>query len=113
MQIICAIIPGLSIPVKPSWKVFIESVLLPLHTSPRLTKFWEHLAQCCVNYVATDIEGAKAVIMGLLKYWPKISPQKEEIFVMELVNIINVLLTHHEKIFKYDDWKPELVYANI
>ena len=108
LQIICAIIPGLTVPVKDSWQEFLRTILVPLHKCRGLKKFWEQLTQCCVNYVAKDTDGGTVILGGLLKYWPKQSPQKEEIFIMEVVNIINVLITH-QLTFQYDQYKDILV----
>ncbi|ETO11888.1 hypothetical protein RFI_25490 [Reticulomyxa filosa] len=156
LQIICAIIPGLTVPIKDSWQKFLSNVLVPLHkvflrcdvyiymyiryvlwyvyninymynkyTLNRfcslflffdnnkhkcrgLKKYWEQLTQCCVNYVAKDKLGAVVVLRGLLCYWPKQSPQKEEIFIMGVVNIINVLLNHQDG-FDYSLYKPILI----
>ena len=110
LQIICAIIPGLTVPVKDSWQEFLRTILVPLHKCRGLKKFWEQLTQCCVNYVAKDTDGGTVILGGLLKYWPKQSPQKEEIFIMEVVNIINVLITH-QLTFQYDQYKDILVAA--
>jgi len=110
LQIICAIIPGLTVPVKDSWQRFVRNILVPLHKCRGLKKFWEQLTQCCVNYVAKDEDGGAVILGGLLKFWPQQSPQKEEIFIMEVVNIINVLITHQHG-FSYDNYKQVLVAA--
>eukprot|EP01084_Bolivina_argentea_P048444 89261_1 len=110
LQIICAIIPGLTVPVKDSWQCFVRNILVPLHKCRGLKKFWEQLTQCCVNYVAKDEDGGAVILGGLLKFWPQQSPQKEEIFIMEVVNIINVLITHQHG-FSYESYKQVLVCA--
>jgi len=110
LQIICAIIPGLTVPVKDSWQRFVRNILVPLHKCRGLKKFWEQLTQCCVNYVAKDEDGGAVILGGLLKFWPQQSPQKEEIFIMEVVNIINVLITHQHG-FSYENYKEVLVAA--
>ncbi|ETO18498.1 serine/threonine-protein phosphatase 2A 56 kDa regulatory subunit beta isoform [Reticulomyxa filosa] len=111
LQIICAIIPGLTVPVKDTWQKFLRNILVPLHKTRGLKKFWEQLTQCCVNYVAKDGEGGSVILGGLLRFWPKQSTQKEEIFVMEVVNIINVLINHQDG-FKFESFKPILVAAS-
>jgi serine/threonine-protein phosphatase 2A regulatory subunit B' len=111
LQIVCAIIPGLAVPVKKTWKLFLQGILVPLHKVRGLKKFWEQLTQCCVNYVAKDPKGASMLLSGLLRYWPKQSPQKEEIFIMETVNIINVLINHPDG-FAYEDYSDLLIAAS-
>ena len=49
------------------------------------------------------------ILEGLLKFWPQQSPQKEEIFIIEMVIIINVLIKHDK--FSYDNNKKVLVAA--
>eukprot|EP00485_Elphidium_margaritaceum_P002877 CAMPEP_0202702402 /NCGR_PEP_ID=MMETSP1385-20130828/15384_1 /ASSEMBLY_ACC=CAM_ASM_000861 /TAXON_ID=933848 /ORGANISM="Elphidium margaritaceum" /LENGTH=991 /DNA_ID=CAMNT_0049360043 /DNA_START=157 /DNA_END=3132 /DNA_ORIENTATION=- len=110
LQIICAIIPGLTVPVKESWQCFVRNILVPLHKCRGLKKFWEQLTQCCVNYVAKDEYGGAVILGGLLRFWPQQSPQKEEIFIMEVVNIINVLITHQHG-FNYENYKEVLISA--
>jgi len=108
LQIICAIIPGLTVPVKDSWQEFLRNVLVPLHKVRHMKKFWEQLTQCCVNYVAKDCQGGLVILGGLLKFWPQQAAQKEEIFIMEIVNIINVLINHQGG-FQYEDYKSILI----
>ncbi|ETO19891.1 hypothetical protein RFI_17322, partial [Reticulomyxa filosa] len=111
LQIVCAIIPGLTLPIKDTWQnvLLFKLDLCENVVSRALKKYWEQLTQCCVNYVAKDIQGASVVLSGLLRYWPKQSPQKEEIFIMEAVNIIDVLIHHQNGHFDFDTFKPILV----
>jgi len=108
LQIICAIIPGLTVPIKESWQEFLRNILVPLHKIRGMKKFWEQLTQCCVNYVAKDGDGGAVILGGLLKYWPKQQVQKEEIFIMEVVNIINVLINHQSG-FEFEKYKNILI----
>ncbi|ETO32701.1 protein phosphatase 2a, regulatory subunit [Reticulomyxa filosa] len=108
LQITCSIIPGLTVPVKDSWQKFLKNILVPLHKCRGLKKFWEQLTQCCVNFVAKDGLAGVVLLSGLLRYWPRQSPQKEEIFIMEAVNIINVLLNHQDG-FEFKSYRDILV----
>ncbi|ETO20004.1 protein phosphatase 2A regulatory subunit B, partial [Reticulomyxa filosa] len=120
LQIVYAIIPGLSVPIKDIWRQFLQRVLIPLHKVKKkknciychgLKKFWSHLTQCCLNYIAKDKQSSLAILEGLLRFWPKQYPQKEELFIMEAVNVIGVLINHPEG-FVYDSFKPILVAAS-
>eukprot|EP01084_Bolivina_argentea_P043077 79400_1 len=97
LQIICAIIPGLTIPVKSNWKQFLENILIPLHKCKELQDIWEHVTQCLVNYAAKDGDGAATLLVGIMKLWPKKTedPIREMIFIIEIVNIMTVLQNHH------------------
>ena len=60
--------------------------------------------------MAKDQTGGAVILGGLLKFWPQQSPQKEEVFIMETVNIINIVMTH-EHGFSYDNYKAVLIAA--
>eukprot|EP01084_Bolivina_argentea_P053363 97955_1 len=107
LQIVCAVIAGLNAPIQDSWRLFATNVLVPLHKCQMLNNFWEQLTQCCVNYVIKDLDGVAVILGGLLKFWPLQCARKEEIFIMEIVNMINVLISHPNG-FYYEDHKQIL-----
>jgi serine/threonine-protein phosphatase 2A regulatory subunit B' len=94
LEIFCSIIHGFSIPVKPEHKDFLRNVLVPLHKCRKLEKFHEQLVACCVQFVFKDPAVASVILGGLLKFWPIQSPTKEEMFIAEVVNVINALINH-------------------
>eukprot|EP01084_Bolivina_argentea_P316080 547807_1 len=84
LQMICAIIPGLTVPVHNSWHSFVRNVLIPLHKCSELQIFCQQLTQCCVNYITKYQDGGVVILGGLLKFWPQL-PYKQEVFIMEAV----------------------------
>jgi len=94
LEIFCSIIHGFSIPVKAEHKDFLRNVLVPLHKCRKLDKFHEQLVACCVQFVFKDNEVAPVILGGLIKFWPRQSPTKEEMFIAEVVNVVNAMINH-------------------
>mmetsp|Transcript_6543 Transcript_6543/g.5783 ORF Transcript_6543/g.5783 Transcript_6543/m.5783 type:complete len:753 (-) Transcript_6543:268-2526(-) len=94
LEIFCSIIHGFSIPVKKEHKDFLRNVLVPLHKCRKLEKFHEQLVACCVQFVFKDPSVAPVILGGLLKFWPIQSPTKEEMFIAEVVNVVNAMINH-------------------
>ncbi|ETO25816.1 serine/threonine protein phosphatase 2A B56 delta subunit, partial [Reticulomyxa filosa] len=82
LEIFCSIINGFSVPVKEEHKEFLQNVLMPLHKCSRLEKFYDQLVACCVQF-----------------FWPIQSPLKEEMFIAEVVNVINAMVTDKKEEF--------------
>jgi len=94
LEIFCSIIHGFSIPVKREHKDFLRNVLVPLHKCRKLDKFHEQLVACCVQFVFKDPSVAPVILGGLLRFWPIQSPTKEEMFIAEVVNVVNAMINH-------------------
>eukprot|EP01083_Nonionella_stella_P051641 137108_1 len=94
LEIFCSIIHGFSIPVKKEHKDFLRNVLVPLHKCRKVEKFHEQLVACCVQFVFKDPTVAPVILGGLLKFWPIQSPTKEEMFIAEVVNVVNAMINH-------------------
>ncbi|ETO29815.1 serine/threonine protein phosphatase 2A B56 delta subunit [Reticulomyxa filosa] len=94
LEIFCSVIHGFSIPVKEEHKDFLRNVLIPLHKCRKLEKFHEQLVACCVQFVFKDPAIGPIILGGLLRYWPIQSPTKEEMFIAEVVNVINAMVNH-------------------
>merc|ERR1719204_590820 len=110
LEIFCSIIHGFSIPVKAEHKDFLRNVLVPLHKCRKLDKFHEQLVACCVQFVFKDNEVAPVILGGLIKFWPRQSPTKEEMFIAEVVNVVNAMINHKNG-FSYKDNKEICVAA--
>jgi len=65
-----------------------------LHKCRKLDKFHEQLVACCVQFVFKDPSVAPVILGGLLKFWPIQSPTKEEMFIAEVVNVVNAMINH-------------------
>merc|ERR1712228_599379 len=94
LEIFCSIFQGLNVPVKPDYHIVLRNVIVPLHKSFHLDEFHEQLLQCCTQFVTKDPLSAPVILGGMLKFWPKFSPLKEQLFITEIVHILNVCVRH-------------------
>lgn len=89
LAIFCSIIQGLNIPVKNDYHLLLRNVLIPLHKTYHLDAFHEELIQCSTQFVIKDGHSACVILGGMLKFWPKMSPLKEQLFIDEIVHLLN------------------------
>ena len=95
LQLVCSIIQGLTTPIKLEYKNILYNVLIPLHKANqrKLQKFHETLLACCIQFILKDLTIGLDILSGLLKYWPFQSAQKSDMFLKEVVIIINTMMT--------------------
>ena len=74
---LCSIINGFALPLKEEHKLFLLRVLIPLHKAKTLSMYHPQLAYCVVQFLEKDPGLTEAVVLGLLKYWPKVHSPKE------------------------------------
>ncbi|KAL8589703.1 Serine/threonine-protein phosphatase 2A 56 kDa regulatory subunit delta isoform [Nucella lapillus] len=91
LEILGSIINGFALPLKEEHKIFLLKVLLPLHKVKSLSVYHPQLAYCVVQFLEKDPNLTEQVIMGLLKYWPKVHSPKEVMFLNELEEILDVI----------------------
>ncbi|PAV83103.1 hypothetical protein WR25_03977 [Diploscapter pachys] len=91
LEILGSIINGFALPLKEEHKTFLLRVLLPLHKVKTLSVYHPQLAYCVVQFLEKDPTLTEPVIMGLLKFWPKIHSTKEVMFLNELEEILDVI----------------------
>ncbi|KAJ4195505.1 serine/threonine-protein phosphatase 2A 56 kDa regulatory subunit delta isoform [Fusarium solani] len=91
LEILGSIINGFALPLKEEHKVFLARVLLPLHKPKSLSMYHPQLAYCIVQFLEKDASATENVILGLLRYWPKVNGTKEAMFLSELQDIFDVL----------------------
>ena len=89
LAIFCSIIQGLNIPVKNDYHLLLRNVLIPLHKTYHLDAFHEELIQCVTQFVIKDGHSACVILGGMLKFWPTLSPLKEQLFIDEIVHLLN------------------------
>jgi len=89
LEILGSIINGFALPLKAEHKQFLLKVLIPLHKVRCLSLYHAQLAYCVVQFLDKDPTLTEPVVMGLLKYWPKTSSQKEVMFLGELEEILD------------------------
>lgn len=91
LEILGSIINGFALPLKEEHKIFLIRVLLPLHKVKSLSLYHPQLAYCIVQFLEKDPSLTEDVIMGLLRYWPKINSPKEVMFLNEIEDIFEVM----------------------
>lgn len=91
LEILGSIINGFALPLKEEHKIFLSRVLLPLHKPRSLTLYHQQLSYCVVQFLEKDPTLTEEVIMGLLRYWPKVSSPKEVLFLIEIEDIFEVI----------------------
>lgn len=91
LEILGSIINGFALPLKEEHKVFLIKVLMPLHKVKSLSLYHPQLAYCIVQFLEKDPVLTEDVIMGLLRYWPKINSPKEVMFLNEIEDIFEVM----------------------
>lgn len=91
LEILGSIINGFALPLKEEHKIFLVRVLMPLHKVKSLSLYHPQLAYCIVQFLEKDPLLTEEVIMGLLRFWPKINSPKEVMFLNEIEDIFEVM----------------------
>ncbi|EJS41736.1 rts1p [Saccharomyces arboricola H-6] len=91
LEILGSIINGFALPLKEEHKIFLVRVLIPLHKVRCLSLYHPQLAYCVVQFLEKDPLLTEEVVMGLLRYWPKINSTKEIMFLNEIEDIFEVI----------------------
>lgn len=91
LEILGSIINGFALPLKEEHKIFLVRVLIPLHKVKCLSLYHPQLAYCIVQFLEKDPSLTEDVIMGLLRYWPKVNSPKEVMFLNEIEDIFEVM----------------------
>ncbi|KIY70007.1 protein phosphatase 2A regulatory B subunit [Cylindrobasidium torrendii FP15055 ss-10] len=90
LEILGSIINGFALPLKDEHKIFLTRVLLPLHKVKSLSLYHPQLAYCVVQFLEKDPLLAEDVLLGLLKFWPKVNSPKEVMYLNEVEEILDV-----------------------
>merc|ERR1719403_769799 len=88
LEILGSIINGFALPLKQEHVKFLKTVLIPLHKVRTFSQFSQQLAYCVTQFIDKDPSLASAVIEGLLKFWPRQSANKEQLFLNELEEVL-------------------------
>ncbi|KAI9886979.1 MAG: Serine/threonine-protein phosphatase 2A 56 kDa regulatory subunit delta isoform [Watsoniomyces obsoletus] len=91
LEILGSIINGFALPLKEEHKLFLTRVLIPLHKVKSLSMYHPQLAYCIVQFLEKDAALTEEVVLGLLRYWPKINSTKEVMFLNEVEDIFEVM----------------------
>lgn len=91
LEILGSIINGFALPLKEEHKIFLTRVLIPLHKAKSLALYHPQLAYCVVQFLEKDPTLTEEVILGLLRYWPKVNSPKEVMYLNEVEEILDVI----------------------
>lgn len=91
LEILGSIINGFALPLKEEHKLFLLRVLIPLHKAKTLSMYHPQLAYCVVQFLEKDPGLTESVVLGLLKYWPKVHSPKEVMFLNEFEEVLDVI----------------------
>ncbi|KAF1346052.1 phosphatase 2A regulatory B subunit-domain-containing protein [Delphinella strobiligena] len=92
LEILGSIINGFALPLKEEHKLFLTRVLIPLHKVKSLAMYHPQLAYCIVQFLEKDAAlTEEVVVLGLLRYWPKVNSTKEVMFLNEVEDIFEVM----------------------
>ncbi|OCF34730.1 protein phosphatase 2 (formerly 2A), regulatory subunit B' [Kwoniella heveanensis CBS 569] len=91
LEILGSIINGFALPLKEEHKTFLTRALIPLHKAKSLALYHPQLAYCVVQFLEKDASLTEEVILGLLRYWPKVNSPKEVMFLNEVEEILDVI----------------------
>lgn len=91
LEILGSIINGFALPLKDEHKIFLIRVLIPLHKVRCLSVYHPQLAYCIVQFLEKEPLMTEEVVMGLLRYWPKINSTKEIMFLNEIEDIFEIM----------------------
>lgn len=94
LEILGSIINGFALPLKEEHKTFLTRSLIPLHKVKSLALYHPQLAYCVVQFLEKDAQLTEDVVLGLLRYWPKINSPKEVMFLNEIEEILDVIEPH-------------------
>lgn len=91
LEILGSIINGFALPLKEEHKLFLTRVLIPMHKVKSLSMYHPQLAYCIVQFLEKDSGLTEEVVLGLLRYWPKVNSTKEVMFLNEVEDIFEVM----------------------
>ncbi|MCJ1453515.1 hypothetical protein MMC28_003862 [Mycoblastus sanguinarius] len=91
LEILGSIINGFALPLKEEHKLFLTRVLMPMHKVKSLSMYHPQLAYCIVQFLEKDAALTEEVVLGLLRYWPKVNSTKEVMFLNEVEDIFEVM----------------------
>jgi hypothetical protein len=90
LEILGSIINGFALPLKEEHKTFLMRVLIPLHKVKGLALYHPQLAYCVVQFLEKDPALTEEVVIGLLRYWPKVNSPKEVMYLNEVEEVLGI-----------------------
>eukprot|EP01083_Nonionella_stella_P013939 39213_1 len=109
LEIFGSVFQGLNVPVKSDYHDIMRNVIIPLHKSFHLDEFHGELVICCIYFLDKEPSAAPSILGGILKFWPKQNPLKEQLFMSEIIDILKVCADHPNM----DQSEPEFVDVTV
>eukprot|EP00937_MAST-01D_sp_MAST-1D-sp2_P003329 g3329.t1 len=77
----------------------LRETMLPLHKAYCVMEYHEQLCTCVFHYIGLDVEGGfrARYINGLLNKWPVLDSDKEELFLVELEELLDFMSPQEEQ----------------
>lgn len=91
LEILGSIINGFALPLKEEHMIFLVRILIPLHKVCCLSLYHPQLAYCIVQFLEKEPMLTQEVVLGLLRYWPRVNSTKEIMFLNEIEDIFEVI----------------------
>ncbi|XP_017048965.1 serine/threonine-protein phosphatase 2A 56 kDa regulatory subunit epsilon isoform-like isoform X3 [Drosophila ficusphila] len=90
LEVFAEIIGGYEVPLRAEQEQFLVDILLPMHKLDNLEFYHTELVKCITQYLEKNNLLAGPLIVGLLRFWPKMSTKKEVLFIEELEGILEM-----------------------
>ena len=91
LEVVGSISNGLTAPIKQEHIEFLHHILIPLHALPKIEYFHPQLVYCISQYLLKDERLIKEVMHKFFKKWPKIATKKEQLFLDELEEFLDLI----------------------
>lgn len=93
LEICGSIIGGFTVPINPEHIIFLNKVLLPLHSLPTssLQSFISQLCICLKNFIMKTKSLAEPIVRSIISRYPRICSKKEIIILCELDDILSIV----------------------
>jgi len=91
LEILGSIINGFALPLREEHKEFLYQALLPLHKPRSLSMYHPHLSYCVNQFIEKDPSLIEDISKKLLSFWPCTDSIKEQLFIVELEEILNII----------------------
>jgi len=91
LELYTTFIKGFNTPLAEEHQDFLETILIPLHSSSQFKCFARQLSYCTIEYLEKSPEKTLAVIKGLLGFWPIQSAAKRMLIFEELKEYVQLV----------------------
>eukprot|EP01083_Nonionella_stella_P094745 265916_1 len=105
LQIYGAVVNGFNIPLHEEHQQYLVNVIMSLFKCTNIELFHHDLTCCCCKFVQKHPSLGRAILLELLRYWPKQSASKEILFIGAVEEVMNRMVSHAYDWFKWEENK--------